>query len=251
MDIIDNIQNSLIFYPTKEFFSSPSDEEIEHEEVFVKTIDDETLHGYFLPAKQETKNVVLYLHGNAENVSTWYQACTAIQKHVQANFLIVDYRGYGKSSGKPSIQGVNIDAQAMLDYLILRGFTQENISVYGRSIGGAIAIGLVANNKVKSLVVQSSFTSLKIIAKELYPFIPPALIKDNYWDSLDKIKKVNCPVLISHGDKDELIPVSHSYELYEVALKPKELLILKGAKHNDLINYFNSKYYEILSMLFL
>ncbi len=249
MEILENIHSSLIFYPSKEFISSPAQDGIEHEEIFIKTSDGEKLHGYFLPAK--TEKIVIYLHGNAQNVSTWYLAPVEIQKYVPVNFLLVDYRGYGKSTGNPSTKGVITDAQAMYKYLISRDYKPENISVYGRSIGGAIALELSIREKVKSIVIQSSFTSLKEIAKELFPFIPNHLVKNDLWNSQEIIKKINIPVLISHGDKDEIVPVSHSYKLYELGNEPKKLIILKGASHNDISSYFTEEYFKSLTDLFI
>ena len=255
MEILENIHSSLIFYPSKEFISSPAQDGIKHEEVFIKTPDGEKLHGYFFPApvvdKPTSAKTVIYLHGNAQNVSTWYLAPVEIQKYVPANFLLVDYRGYGKSTGKPTVEGVITDAQAMYKYLIDRDCNPEDISVYGRSIGGAIALELGVREKIKSIVVQSSFASLKEIAKELFPFIPSSLVKDDFWDSKELIKKINTPVLISHGDKDEIVPVSHSYKLYEMANEPKKLIILKDATHNDISNYFTEEYFETLKELFM
>ncbi|MBI3589861.1 MAG: alpha/beta hydrolase [Candidatus Melainabacteria bacterium] len=251
MNILENIHSSLIFYPTKEFYSSPADEGIIHEEVFIDTEDNEKLHGYFFPAKNKTTKTVIYLHGNAQNVSTWYTAPVEIQKHISVNFLLVDYKGYGKSTGKPTIEGVIKDACAMYKYLIQKGFKSNDISLYGRSIGGAIALELGAREKVKSIVVQSSFTSLRDIAKEIYPIVPGSLVRDDFWDSKELIKKINCPVLISHGDKDEIVAVSHSYKLFELANEPKKLIILKGATHNDISSYLNKEYFEALKELFL
>ena len=257
MEILENIHNSLIFYPSKEFISSPGQDGIEHEEVFIKTSDGEKLHGYFLPAsikaglKPASTKIVIYLHGNAQNVSAWYLAPVEIQKHVPVNFLLVDYRGYGKSTGNPSIEGVITDAQAMYKYLLDKGYKSENVSIYGRSIGGAIALELGSQEKVKSIVIQSSFTSLKEIAKELFPFIPNNLVKNDFWNSQELIQKIKIPLLISHGDRDEIVPISHSYKLYELANEPKKLIVLKGATHNDISSYFNDEYFKTLKELFL
>ena len=251
MEILENIHSSLVFYPSKEFISSPAQDGIEHKEVFINTPDGEKLHGYFFPASIKTNKTVIYLHGNAQNVSTWYIAPVEIQKHVAVNFLLVDYRGYGKSTGKPTMEGVIIDALAMYKYLIAKGFKAEDISVYGRSIGGAIALELSIREKVKSIVIQSSFTSLREIAKEMFPFIPNLLVKNDLWNSKGLIKEVNIPVLISHGDRDDIVHVSHSYKLFEVANNPKKLIILKGASHNDISSFLTEEYFTALKELFL
>ena len=250
MDVLENIHNSLIFYPTKDFYSAPSDDGIDHEEVFIDTEDGEKLHGYFFPSREKTNKTFIYLHGNAQNVSTWYVAPVEIQKHVPVNALLIDYRGYGKSTGKPTIEGVIKDACEMYRYLIKRNYKSEDISVYGRSIGGAIALELGSREKVKSIVVQSSFTSLRDIAKEIYPIVPNVLVKNDFWNSKEIVKKINCPILISHGDKDEIVPVSHSYKLFELANEPKKLIILKDATHNDISDYLTSEYFQALENLF-
>ncbi len=255
MDILETLHSNLIFYPSKELNSSPASEGIQYEEVYIDTSDGEKLYGYFLPSVgvglKPSRTVMLYLHGNAENVSAWYMACTEIQKHVPVNSLIVDYRGYGKSTGTPSLDGVILDAKAMYKYLIDRGYKPGDISVYGRSIGGAIALELAACEKIKSVVVQSSFTSLKDIAKELYAFLPHELIKNNIWNSKELITKIKAPVLISHGDKDEIISINHSYKLYELANEPKKLIVLKGATHNDISSFLSEEYFKTLKEYFL
>ena len=251
MDLIETLHNSLIFYPTREVNSSPTQDGVSYEDIFIDTEDGEKLHGYFFPAKVHTPYIMLYLHGNGENVTSWYTACIEIQKHINVNALLVDYRGYGQSTGKPTVEGVIKDAHAMYQCLINKGYQSKHISVYGRSLGGALAVELGVKEKIKSLVVQSSFTSLKDVAKDLYPFIPNALVKGDYWNSLESIKKITVPSLISHGDKDEVISVKHSHKLYEAANKPKKLIILKGAMHNDLSSFFNEEYFSTLKEMLL
>ena len=250
LDIIENMHSYLMFVPSKDFLSSPKNDGIEYEEVFIDTTDGEKLYGYFLPAKEKTKNTMLYLHGNADNVSSWYISCMEIQKHVPVNALIVDYRGYGKSTGRPTRSGVIIDAQSMYKYLIQRGFTSNDISIYGMSIGGAIGLELAVREKVKSIVIQSSISSIQEVAKDMYPMIPQIIIRDDLFNSSENIKKINVPVFISHGSNDETVPVKHSYRLFELANEPKKLLILKGAGHNELSKFFNEEYFDILKELF-
>ena len=250
MNLIKNLHNNLIFYPTKEIFSNPSRTDISYEEVFIDTEDGEKLYGYFLPAKNETDKAIIYLHGNAQNVGDWWLAPAEIQKYMNVNALIVDYRGYGKSTGTPSVKGVNHDAAAMYKYLISRDFKPENISIYGRSMGGAVGIELATKVQIKSITVQSSFLSLRKIARDLYPLIPKILIQEKHWDSEKFIKSIKVPVLISHGDKDEIIPISHSHELFKLANEPKKLIVLKGSSHNDVSSYFNNEYFQTIENLF-
>jgi fermentation-respiration switch protein FrsA (DUF1100 family) len=251
MNLLDNLYSSLIFFPSNILVSSPANEGIPHEEVFIKTPDGEKLHGYFFPASEKTSKVMLYLHGNGDNVGGWYPAPVGIQKYIPVNALLVDYRGYGRSTGKPTIEGVITDAFAMYEYLIQKGYKAENISIYGRSLGGAIALEVASKQKVHSIVLQSTFSSLRDIAKDLYPQIPQIIIQNKFFNSVELIKKINVPVFISHGSEDEIIPVKHSYRLFEAANEPKKLLILKGATHNDVSGYFNEEYFQVLFSMFV
>ena len=246
MNPIDALYSNLIFFPSKELCSCPASEGIPHEEIFIETPDAERLHGYFFPSFEKTSKVLLYLHGNGDNVGGWYPAPVGIQKHIPVNALLVDYRGYGKSTGKPTIEGVIKDAFAMYEYLIQRGYKGGDISLYGRSLGGGIALEVATKKKIHSIILQSTFTSLRDIAKDLYPTIPGFLIKNGLLNSIELIKKINIPVFISHGSKDEIISVKHSYKLFETAKEPKKLLILQGADHNAVGSYFNDEYFEIL-----
>lgn len=250
MDVIENIHSSLLFVPTRQVFGSPASEGIEYEDIHIETDDRETLHGYHLPHEEKTNKTIIYLHGNGDNVTIWYQSCVTIQKHVQVNALVVDYRGYGKSTGSPSRHGVVTDSLAMYKYLIDKGLKPEDISIYGMSIGGAIGLELAKRKRVKGVVIQSSFTSLKDIAKDVYPLIPRVIIRNDLLNSIQNIKQINAPILISHGSIDEVVPVEHAYKLFEAANEPKKLIILKGAMHNDISSFFNEEYFSELRRLF-
>lgn len=248
---LGKLRDSLIFAPSKEFSNLINEEGINHESVFIDTPDGEKLHGYFLPAKEKTDKVMLYLHGNDENVSRWFLGPVHIQERLNINALIVDYRGYGKSTGKPTSEGVIVDALAMYQYLLDKGYKPENISVYGRSLGGAIALELASRVKIRSVVFQSSFTSLKELLKYHLPYLPSFLIKNDLFNSRELIRKINVPVLISHGSSDKIVPLNHAYSMYELANDPKKLIILNGAGHEHLKDFYTEEYFEILRRFFL
>jgi fermentation-respiration switch protein FrsA (DUF1100 family) len=249
MTILESFQNSLLFLPDKNKYGSPEGCGFPYEEVYMNTSDDEKLNGYFFSSPSD--KVILYLHGNAQNISAWYEAGVEIRKKIDVNVLIADYRGYGKSTGKPSLEGVVEDALAMYDYLIQRGFKEENISLYGRSLGGGIALELANRKKVKSVTLVSAFTSLLDMAREHYPLIPANVIRNDFLNSRELIKKLTCPIFIVQGDKDSIVMPSHAFNLYEAAPEPKKILILKGAGHNDLLPFYNDEYYETLRELVL
>lgn len=248
MDLLESFQNSLIFLPDKNNYGSPKNEGIDYEEIYIKTSDGENLHGYFFPQKSD--KVLIYLHGNAQNVSAWYVAATEIIKNLPVNILIVDYRGYGKSTGKPSLNGVILDSIAMYDYVIEKGFKEENISLLGRSLGGGISLELANRKRVKSINLISAFTSLADMCREHYPAIPLGIVKNELLNSKELIRKINCSVFIVHGDRDTIVNVSHAYNLFENAHEPKKLLILKGAGHNEINPYLTNDYFKILGKMF-
>lgn len=250
-DLRNRLRDYLLFSPSKKEYPSLKQKTVVREDVFIKTQDGEKLHGYFLPAEQDTKKTVIYFHGNDLNVSRWYLAPLAIQKHVPVNVLIIDYRGYGKSTGKPTFQGIVLDALAMYNYLIEKGFKSEDISLYGRSMGGAVALELASRAKVKSVVVQSSITDFRDLARLHYRWIPSFLIKNNLFNLRNLIKKIDVPLLISHGGIDKAAPVSFAYELYSLANKPKKLIIFPGAGHSSISNHFTKEYFQALNDLFL
>lgn len=241
--------NSLIFRPSKVNYHKSLFPK-HYKEVFIKTQDGETLHGYFIPASIKTDKVMLYLHGNDKNVSRWHLGPANIQDHVSVNALIVDYRGYGKSTGTPSYEGVINDALAMYQYLIDNGYKDEDISLYGRSLGGAVALELASRVKVRSVVVQSSFYSMSELIKEKNPALPKMLIPKDVFNSARSIKKINVPILISHGTNDNLVPIQHAHRLYADANEPKELIVLNGAGHEHLKKFFTREYFEALRKLF-
>ncbi len=247
MNILESLHNSLIFLPDKNNYGSPENCNYPFEEIFIQTSDSEKLHGYFFTSSSD--KVLLYLHGNAQNVTAWYEACVEIRKKIDVNILLVDYRGYGKSTGKSNLDGVIIDALSMYDSLIQKGFKEENISLYGRSLGGAIALELAVRKKIKSVTLLSGFTSLADMCREHYPLIPLNMVRRDVLISKDLIKNISCPVLIVHGDRDMIVNVSHAYNLFELAKEPKKLLILKGAGHNDLIPFYNDEYFNELKKI--
>jgi len=189
LDIQEYVTSLICFAPSSKSFPTPKDKGIAHEEVFINTPDGERLHGYFLPAKEDTDKVMLYLHGNDYNVDLWHEGATNIQDQVPVDSLIVDYRGYGKSTGKPTPNGIITDVLAMYDHLLQRGYKPENISVYGRSLGGGIALELASRVPVKSVVIQSSFFSLRYLKAIHLPQLPSFLVKGNFLNSKELMDK--------------------------------------------------------------
>ncbi len=252
-DVRVGINNILVFfYPTKEIYFSLDKNKIPHEEVVIDTYDRKKLYGYLLYSPlTKTKKTTIFFTGNGGNVSNWYGYSVEMQKHVPVNVLIVDYRGYGKSTGIPDIKNSIKDTETIYDYLINRGCKPEDISAYGSSLGAPFALELALHRKLKGIVIQSSFTTLKSLSKKLYPWMPEFIIMNDLLNCETLIKKVQCPIFITHGELDDIIPVSNSYRLYELANEPKKLFIVKGAKHHDFDKHLDKEFFNALKNLFI
>jgi fermentation-respiration switch protein FrsA (DUF1100 family) len=182
-------------------------------------------------APVETDRALLYLHGNGGNV-THRREIVEMLARLPINVLIIDYRGYGKSAGAPSEDGLYADARAGWDYLTgVRGVRGERIVIYGESLGGAVAVDLASKVRPCGLVVQSSFTSVADMAAEVMPFVPRFLLRTKM-DSLAKIARVGCPKLFVHSPADEVVPYRLGRRLFDAAPEPKQFYEIEGAPHN-------------------
>lgn len=241
------LENNFIFFPPRypEGFSRPENHGLRFEEVWITTEDGLRLNAWFFP-NPASPRVIVWFHGNAENIGYGLDYLKALSR-LGTNILAVDYRGYGKSEGSPDEAGVYRDAEASYQYLVHeRRFAPANIILCGHSLGGAVAIDLAARHECGGLIVESSFTSAKEMARRMLPipFLP--YVPKSQFDSLAKIRRVKSPILIVHGTRDEVIPFSMGQRLYEAAPQPKWFLSVEGAGHNDLSLVAGEKYFERL-----
>ncbi len=224
-------QSKLIFFPRKEITMTPEFAGLHYEDIYFRAEDGVELHGWFIPS-DTSRGVILFCHGNAGNISHRLETIR-IFNELDLSVFIFDYRGYGKSAGKPSENGTYLDADAVWIYLSgTRKIDPQRIIVFGRSLGGAVAADLASKRPVGGIIVESSFTSVKDLGSEIYPFLPVRLLSRFDYGTLEKIKKVPCPKLIIHSRNDEMISFRHGERLYEAASEPKEFLEISGT-HNE------------------
>jgi fermentation-respiration switch protein FrsA (DUF1100 family) len=239
------MQDRLIFYPdmpTRQLGADPSDINLAFEQVTITTEDEVALHGWFVPAEQE-KGVVLFFHGNAGNISHRLDTLK-ILNGLGLSTLIIDYRGFGQSTGEISEQGTYLDAEAAWKYLIgTKNVPAGRIIVFGRSLGAAIAAYIASVNNPAGLVVESAFTSVPDMAAKLYPLFPVKLLSRYQYNTRKKLTAVSCPVLIIHSPTDEIIPFENAEKLYKAAGEPKDLLEISGG-HNEGFLISGEKYIE-------
>jgi hypothetical protein len=225
------------------------------EDVQLTAADGVRLHGWYCTPRVgraggafepvETRATLLYLHGNGGNISHRYDFISELVR-LPVNVLIIDYRGYGKSEGRPSEEGLYMDARAAWDYLTkARGIPASQVVIFGKSLGGAIGIDLATKVEACGLVVQSSFTSIADMAGEILPFVPTFVIRTKM-DSLSKIATVSCPKLFIHSQADEIVPYRLGRRLFDAARPPKQFYEVKGAPHNLTNEIGGAPYYEAL-----
>ena len=188
-----------------------------------------------MPARNQ-KGVILVLHGNGENVSTALTFIDYFNRKLGLSVFIIDYRGYGKSEGRPTEEGTYLDARVAWEYLTgPRKIKPQEIIIFGRSLGGSIAAWLAKEVKPRALILDSTFTSIKDIAAEMYPYLPVRrFIKFNY-STIDYLKSTESPVLIIHSSEDDYIQFSHAVKLYNAAKEPRHFLKIMGSHNNNYI----------------
>lgn len=224
------LQGCMVHLPQSRLVATPAEAGLDYEEVRLDTDDGETLHGWFLPAPRE-RAVVLFFHGNAGNISHRLESLEIFHE-LGLSVLIVDYRGYGESSGRPSEQGLYRDARAAYRYLIdERDVAPQRVIAFGRSLGAAVAAKLASEREVGALWLESAFTSVPDIGSDLYPFLPVRWLSRYRYDSLKALESVEAPVLVVHSPDDDIIPYEHGRALFEAASEPKQFLKIEGS-HN-------------------
>ncbi|MBN1256511.1 MAG: alpha/beta hydrolase [Planctomycetes bacterium] len=235
-------QERLIFLPSSEWVATPGgDAELAYEDVTLTTADGVELSAWYIPSPHN-RGVVLLCHGNAGNISH-RMASIQVCNELGYNVLIFDYRGYGRSKGKPTEEGTYQDAMAAWDYLVkAREFPPEKIVILGRSMGGGVATWLARETKPGGLILESCYTSMTAMAKKLFPWLPVKLILKHKYNNLEKLADVSCPVLVIHSQEDEIIPYEHGIKLFAAANGPKTLVTIFG-DHNGGFVQSGNKYF--------
>ena len=227
--------NALLYLPSRAIVRSPADAGLRHRELALHTSDGERLHGWWIPARSERVGHVLLFHGNGGNIGDRV-ALAALLAAAGLDVLLFDYRGYGRSSGRPGEHGTYRDARAALAGLReLPGVDRSRVLYLGESLGGGVAVELALEHPPAGLVLLSAFTGVREMARLHYPFVPAAAVPDAY-PSLRRIGELRAPLLVLHGEDDAIVPVEHGRRLYEAAPGPKRLRTVPGAGHNDIVS---------------
>ena len=242
--------NGMFFFPYRTQVLSPDELGLKYEDVYFPARDGTRLHAWFLPAESRPRGTILFLHGNAENISTHIMSVRWLPAQ-GFNVFLPDYRGYGTSAGTPSVEGVQDDVNSALRTLLARpDVDPDRLVVFGQSLGGAIAIYNVAHSPyrrhIRGLAVESAFASYRGIAREklaafwlTWPLQYPLswLVSDRYSPAAAVAGISPIPLLIIQGDHDPIVPVGHGRRLFALAREPKQLWIVPGGGHIQAFRY--------------
>lgn len=236
----DFLINRLVFYPDRsEYPVSELPEDID--EVFIETGDGILIQAYLIDDGSSDR-ILVYFHGNAGNISHRIPDLSKINSF-GVGVLGVGYRGYGKSGGSPSEEGIYLDGEAALSYVTGKlGYRPENVILLGRSIGSAVAVHLAARSSPGGLILVTPLTDGKDLARAAgLGFLVP--MAGDSFDNIGRIGKVTCPILFLHGTRDSVIPIDIGRKLFEAASGDKRFVEVEGADHNDMSTSFARTYW--------
>lgn len=223
------IEHSRVYHPVRDYLVRPDTAMIKYESVTLVTDDDKRLASWWCPA-ENARGTMIVCHGNAGNMSDCIEGAELFLS-MSLNVLLFDYRGYGESRGWPTEKGLYSDVQSAYEYVLVRHEHMHEslpVLVYGRSLGGAVALHLAAQNELQGIIIESTFTSLPDMAKQLYPSLPGWLCSQQY-KNIDMIGQIDAPLLLSHSPADDLVPFSMGQKLFNAAPPDKKFVTLNGS----------------------
>ena len=242
------LANRAIYYPVK-FPQGYWEQQAQlgASDVWIDTPDGLRLHGWWVRCGS-SRLATLFLHGNAGNVT---DRAAHIREIVAAgsSVLVLDYRGYGRSAGRPTEKGLYVDSEAAYVYLLGLGYHGNQIILHGESLGTAVAIELASRRPCAGLILEAPFSSASDVAGTVLPVLGPALVRS--YNSISKMQWLLMPKLFLQGDRDEVIPPKLARRLYATAQEPKSFWVIEGAGHNDILEQAGSAYRERLRSFYL
>ncbi len=243
--ISPRLAETLLFFPdSSDPGAPPPVVGVEGRDVELVAEDGVRIHGWWWDAGEEAPAVVFF-HGNAGNLAIRVSTAEGLVARGLSVFIL-SYRGYGRSEGRPSEEGVLHDGRAALQWVADEVSSTGRVVLHGRSLGGFVAAGVGAQEPVAGVVMESSFTTLYEIAREVYPIVPRFLLGRlrGHFDNLDSVSRIDAPVLVIHGSADALIPPEMGERLYRRARQADRWLPVEGAGHNDLPFVAGQDYFD-------
>ncbi len=241
------IENRIIFQPNTFLERTPHELGLEFEDLYFTAPDGVRLNGWFIPFPASTSTLV-WFHGNAGNMGDRLENIKLLHDYVNVNIFIFDYRGYGRSEGRPSEEGVYLDGEAALD--LVKNKTSNagarKTILFGRSLGAAVATEIATRFESNGLILESPFISVAEMARVVFPFLPIRPLLRTRFDTREKIEKIKVPLLVLQGDRDDVVPYEHGKRVFEAAPEPKKFFTIPGAAHNDTYIVGGKRYFQQL-----
>ncbi len=241
------IEQRMIFYPSASIENTPAHVGLEFEDLSFITRDNVRLNGWFVP-HPDARSTLIWFHGNAGNIGDRVENLKLLHDQVKVNIFIFDYRGYGRSGGRPSEEGTYRDGEAALELIQKKigSDAAKKIVLFGRSLGAAIAAEMAIRFASQALILESPFISIAEMARAMFPLLPIELFLQTKYDLRNKIKRIKVPLLVLHGDSDEVVPFEHGKTVFESAPEPKTFFPISGAAHNDTYAVGGAAYFRKL-----
>ncbi|MGI9547125.1 MAG: alpha/beta hydrolase [Flavobacteriaceae bacterium] len=241
------IQEQFIFLPSRLPSNYQYQFDIPFEEFFLEAEDGARLNALHFKSVH-SRGVILYFHGNAGNLARWGEITMELTRKYDYDVVVMDYRTYGKSSGNLSEEALHNDGQLFYNYLLQR-FNENEIILYGRSLGTGIASQLAARNNPQKVILETPYYSMLDIGQRRFPFLPVKWLLKYEFKSFKYVQDISCPIAIFHGTKDEIIPMDSGQRLYEsIPGINKKFFKVEGGRHNNLSGFetYNTGIRELL-----
>jgi len=242
-------QRNLLYHPNENNYSGDS-LTVKVEEVKIPTFDNLKLNGWFHKKNLSKYKTIIYFHGNAGTLDNRIHKLNHF-KDMDINFLIIAWRGFSGNKGEPTEKNLYIDGKSAISWTLKQGVKEENIILYGESLGTGVVSELAQNKNYGGVILETPFTSMVAAAKVFYPYIPISLLLKDRYENEKKIKNIDVPILIMHGEKDNIVPFSMGKRIFEIANKPKYSYFTKYDNHmmeyNDQLIITLKKFLESLN----
>ena len=222
-------QRSLLYHPNENNYSGDN-LTVKVEKVKVQTSDNLKLNGWFHKKNLSDYKTIIYFHGNAGTLDNRIHKLNHF-KDIDVNFLIIAWRGFSGNEGKPTEDGLYIDGKSAVNWVLGQGIKEENIVLYGESLGTGITLEIAQNKNFAGVILETPFTSMVDAAKNFYPYIPVNLLLKDRYENEKKVRSINIPIMIMHGEKDTIVPFSMGKKIFEIANEPKYSYFTKYDNH--------------------
>jgi len=247
--MLEALARRFIYFPEIALKGTPDHIGLDFEDVWLRTADGVRVHAWFVPGHSDV--TWLWCHGNGGNLSARLDNLRQVHDQIGANVLLLSYRGYGLSEGVPTEQGTYEDARAALRHLLERpDIDRDRIVYFGRSLGGAVATKVATEHAPTAMVLESAFPSIPRVAPLHAPWVGLPLLRriiPYRYETTTHLRSVTAPVLVIHGEMDDIVPLRFGRAVFEAAPEPKQWYEVKGAGHNDVELIGADAYYATIN----